>query len=116
MRAPAARDGGDSTIVTDSAWGPRRPSATPNSSFVPGLTVVTPDGREVAGRNTSSPSSEEMKPKPFSRLNHLTRPVGIAHSPLLVSDFLSRALNLILFMMACKAEPYFIVSRAILAP
>ena len=34
-------EGGASTIVTDNACGPRRPSAIENSSFVPGLTVVT---------------------------------------------------------------------------
>ena len=73
----ATNDGGASIMLTESAWGPRRPSATPNSSRVPGLTLVTPAGSEVAGRKTSSPSSDAMKPKPFSRLNHLTRPVGI---------------------------------------
>lgn len=38
----ATSDGGASIMLTESAWGPRRPSATPNSSRVPGLTLVTP--------------------------------------------------------------------------
>ena len=43
-------EGGASTIVTDNACGPRRPSAIENSNFVPGLTVVTPLGRAAAAR------------------------------------------------------------------
>ncbi|CAB4675078.1 unannotated protein [freshwater metagenome] len=37
-------------MTTESACGPRRPSATPNSSFVPGFTVETPAGSELAAR------------------------------------------------------------------
>ena len=42
--------GGASTTETESACGPRRPSAIENSSFVPGLTVVTPSGSAAAAR------------------------------------------------------------------
>ncbi len=43
-------DGGASTIETESACGPRRPSAIENSNFVPGLTVVTPFGHAAAAK------------------------------------------------------------------
>jgi hypothetical protein len=82
------------------------------------LIVVTPEGSEAAGRNTSSPSSEEIKPKPFSRLNHLTRPVGITHSSL---SALRSALNSSNYMPSHAALPaalkdsYFILFLPILA-
>ena len=46
----SASDGGASMMCTESACGPRRESAMLNSSFVPGLTVATPSGRDEAAR------------------------------------------------------------------
>ena len=50
MRLFATTDAGSSMIRTERACGPRRPSATPNSSFVPGLIVGTPVGSAEAAR------------------------------------------------------------------
>ena len=49
-REPEAIEGGASTIETESACGPRRPSAIEKSNFVPGFTVVTPSGNAAAAR------------------------------------------------------------------
>ncbi len=65
LRFSFAMVGGASITRTDSAWAPFLPSAIPNSSFEPGLTV-TPAGSADACRKTSWPSSELMNPKPFS--------------------------------------------------
>src|SRR5450756_1084982 len=74
-------DGTGSRTWTDRACGPRRPSATPKSTRVPGLGAVTPAGSAEACRKTSPPSSSEaMKPKPRSASNHLTLPVGTGTS------------------------------------
>ena len=78
-RVAGLTDGAGSSSVTDSACVPRRPSATLNSTRVPPLSVSTPSGRALACRNTSLPSSSEMKPKPFSASYHLTLPVGTVH-------------------------------------
>jgi hypothetical protein len=63
-------------ITTESAWSPRCPATTPNSTRWPGLRESTPAGRTEEWTKTSPPSSRERKPKPFSLLNHLTLPVG----------------------------------------
>ena len=84
LRAAFATDGSGSRIFTDSACGPRRPSATPKSTLVPGL-GVTPAGSADACRNTSPPSSSAMNPNPRSVSNHLTLPVGTA-TPVLLRD------------------------------
>src|SRR5665811_35403 len=74
-------DGTGSRTWTDRACGPRRPSATPKSTRVPGFGAVTPAGSAEACRKTSPPSSSEaMKPKPRSASNHLTLPVGTGTS------------------------------------
>ena len=43
-RVASTTDGGVSTSRTDSACGPRRPSAIPNSTRWPGLSASTPAG------------------------------------------------------------------------
>ena len=80
LRAALATEGTGSSSLTDSACGPRRPSATPKSTLVPGLGAATPAGSAEACRKTSSPSSLAMKPKPRSVSNHLTLPVGTGTS------------------------------------
>src|SRR5680860_91430 len=81
LRCAADTDGGCSSTCTERACLPLRPSATPNSTLAPGLTVV-PGGSAEACRKTSSPSSVARKPKPRSASNHLTLPVGTSE-PLL---------------------------------
>src|SRR6478672_7402452 len=76
LRVAAATEGVGSRTVTESAWSPRCPATTPNSTRWPGLSVSTPAGRTEEWTKTSPPSSRERKPKPFSLLNHLTLPVG----------------------------------------
>src|SRR5207302_5032093 len=80
-RAVCASDGNGSSTRTDRACSPRRPSATPNSTRWPGLSVV-PDGSADAWTYTSPPSSRDKKPKPLSVSNHLTLPLGTACSSL----------------------------------
>ncbi len=75
-RCAAATEGAGSSTVTDSAWSPRWPATTPNSTRWPGLSASTPSGSTDECTKTSPPSSRERKPKPFSLLNHLTLPVG----------------------------------------
>ena len=75
-RCAAATDGAGSRSVTESAWSPRWPATTPNSTRWPGLSASTPAGSTDECTKTSPPSSRERKPKPFSLLNHLTLPVG----------------------------------------
>src|SRR6478735_2290410 len=76
LRAALATEGTGSSSLTERAWGPRRPSATPKSTFAPGFGAVTPSGSADACRKTSPPSSPAMNPKPRSVSNHLTLPVG----------------------------------------
>ncbi len=76
LRCALTTDGSGSSTLTDRACGPRRPSATPKSTLVPGFGDAMPAGSAEACRKTSSPSSLAMKPKPRSASNHLTLPVG----------------------------------------
>ena len=80
LRDPLTTDGAADRTDSDSACLPRRPSTTPNSTLVPGLRAATPAGRVETCTNTSSPSSDVMKPKPFSESYHLTVPVGTTAS------------------------------------
>src|SRR6478752_211723 len=76
-RLVATIDGSTSNTLTCNACGPRRPSATPYSTFCPGLRVATPVGSAVDRTCTSSPPpSWAMKPKPFSASYHLILPLG----------------------------------------
>lgn len=72
---------GEPSSVSDSACGPRRPSATPYSTRAPGLMRV-PSGTADAWRKTSTPSSPAMKPKPLASSKNFTLPVGMAPSQL----------------------------------
>src|SRR5690625_8032134 len=72
-----ATEGSGSSIRTESAEGPRRPSATPKSTRVPGLGLGASAGSAEACRKTSLPSSAVMKPKHRALSNHLTIPVSI---------------------------------------
>src|SRR6266550_3731855 len=67
--------GGGSSMRTWSAWTPRRPSATPNSTRCPARSTE-PAGRAEECTNTSPPSSRVRKPNPLSASYHLTLPVG----------------------------------------
>src|SRR5262249_46467882 len=67
--------GGGSSMRTWSAWTPRRPSATPNSTRCPARSTE-PAGRADECTNTSPPSSRVRKPNPLSASYHLTLPVG----------------------------------------
>src|SRR5215471_5086612 len=67
--------GGGSSMRTWSAWTPRRPSATPNSTRCPARSTE-PAGRAEEWTNTSPPSSRVRKPNPLSASYHLTLPVG----------------------------------------
>src|SRR5262249_47570561 len=68
--------GGGSRSRTWSAWAPRRPSATPNSTRCPCRSVVVPAGSADECTKTSPPSSRARKPYPLSESYHLTLPVG----------------------------------------
>src|SRR5579862_2146909 len=72
----AATVGGGSRIRTWSAWAPRRPSATPNSTRCPCFSTVVPEGSADECTKTSPPSSRARKPYPLSESYHLTLPVG----------------------------------------
>src|SRR6478609_7448834 len=77
LRLVATIDGSTSNTLTCNACGPRRPSATPYSTFCPGLRVATPDGSAVDRTCTSTPPpSWAMNPKPFSASYHLILPLG----------------------------------------
>src|SRR3954453_5666393 len=76
LRAAFATEGTGSSSLTERACGPRRPSATPKSTFAAGFGAGTPSGSADACRKTSPPSSPAMNPKPRSVSNHLTLPVG----------------------------------------
>ena len=77
LRAAETERVGDK-IFTVRACGPLRPSATPYSTRVPGLGAAAPSGSAEAWRNTSTPSSPPMKPKPRSASKNFTFPVGTA--------------------------------------
>lgn len=64
---------------SESACGPRRPSAMPYSTRAPGAMRV-PSGTAEAWRKTSTPSSPAMKPKPLASSKNFTLPLGIAPS------------------------------------
>src|SRR5690625_2257434 len=76
FRAADDTDGSGSRIRIDSACSPRRPAATPNSTRWPGFREETSSGSAEEWTKTSSPSSRERKPKPFSTSYHFTLPVG----------------------------------------
>src|SRR5262245_65665807 len=69
---------------TSLASSPLRPGPTSNSTVWPSVRVLYPSPVMLEKwTNTSSPSSREMKPKPFSALKNFTVPVGTALSSLI---------------------------------
>src|SRR5271156_5023345 len=77
-RRVLVRLGGGSSSLRLNACGPRLPEATPNSTRCPALSPSTPAGNADERTYTSSPSSCDRKPNPFSESYHFTLPVGTA--------------------------------------
>src|SRR4029450_13427441 len=72
------------TTRTSLASSPLRPGPTSNSTVWPWLRGLYPAPEMLEKwTNTSSLSSREMKPKPFSALKNFTVPVGTALSSLI---------------------------------
>src|ERR687891_802445 len=72
---------------TFAAWGPFGPGVTSNSTFWFSSRFRYPSPWiALKCTNTSGPSSWEMKPYPFSELNHFTVPVATA-----IPSFLDRS-------------------------
>src|SRR6185369_11778236 len=64
------------------AWSPFGPFTMSNSTFWPSSSDLKPSPPiALKWTNTSSPPGWEMKPNPFSGLNHFTVPVGMGDPP-----------------------------------
>ena len=90
LRAAATTDAGASTTRTDSACSPRLPSATPNSTRLPGLSSVIParQGRRVNEDVATVVPAEEaetllgVEPLDLARRHDAPRSVSIVVGPL----------------------------------